>query len=200
MEGEIAETTSVSPTKSIEEEEEEEQQQEQEQDEAEVEECISPLPSLPESPSPLVNEDHICSCCEEKYKQPRVLSCLHVFCTECLQKKLKVEADEENHDENQNADKESSHNTGLITCSMCKQETVLGENGVAGLAQDYVLVNMMDISAIEDMQIICTSCKAKEKAVARCSDCANFLCPNCVTAHQYMRCFENHKVSCMYWH
>ena len=40
----------------------------------------------------------------------------------------------------------------------------------------------------------CTSCKTIESAVARCSDCANFLCPNCKTAHEFMRCFESHEV------
>ncbi|XP_012288137.1 brain tumor protein [Orussus abietinus] len=41
----------------------------------------------------------------------------------------------------------------------------------------------------------CTGCKSTESdAVARCFDCANFLCPNCVMAHQYMHCFEGHRV------
>ena len=82
----------------------------------------------------------------------------------------------------------------VVTCSTCKQATQLGDKGVEGLQLDYVLINALDVCAIEKKQIVCTSCKAKEKAVARCQDCANFLCPNCVTAHQYMRCFENHKV------
>ncbi|XP_017887874.1 brain tumor protein [Ceratina calcarata] len=41
----------------------------------------------------------------------------------------------------------------------------------------------------------CTGCKSNESdAVARCFDCANFLCPNCVMAHQFMHCFEGHRV------
>lgn len=42
--------------------------------------------------------------------------------------------------------------------------------------------------------LACTSCKSKENAISRCNDCANFLCASCDNAHQYMRCFENHKV------
>ncbi|XP_014232640.1 brain tumor protein [Trichogramma pretiosum] len=43
--------------------------------------------------------------------------------------------------------------------------------------------------------IRCTGCKSNESdAVARCFDCANFLCPNCVMAHQFMHCFEGHRV------
>lgn len=60
----------------------------------------------------------------------------------------------------------------------------VGNKGVTSLPCDYVLTNILDMSAIESMAVLCTSCKAKEKAVARCSDCANFLCPNCNTAHQ----------------
>ena len=82
-----------------------------------------------------------------------------------------------------------------LECEKCKQLTPVPEKGVGDLLPEYVLLDLMEMSAIEDMKIICTSCKAKEKAVARCQDCANFLCPNCVTAHQFMRCFENHKVS-----
>lgn len=54
--------------------------------------------------------------------------------------------------------------------------------------------NMLDMLAIEEMIISCTSCTTRDKAVARCADCAHFLCPNCVSAHQFMRCFENHHV------
>jgi tripartite motif-containing protein 2/3 len=41
----------------------------------------------------------------------------------------------------------------------------------------------------------CTGCKNKKSdAVAKCIDCDNYLCSNCVTAHQYMHCFAGHSV------
>ncbi|EAA13775.5 AGAP010054-PA [Anopheles gambiae str. PEST] len=41
----------------------------------------------------------------------------------------------------------------------------------------------------------CTGCKSKQSdAVAKCMDCDNFLCANCVTAHQFMHCFDGHSV------
>ena len=67
-------------------------------------------------------------------------------------------------------------------------------NGVDGLEDDYVMLNMLDMLAIEEMIIACTSCKIKENAVARCADCSNFLCSNCVQAHQFMYNFANHHV------
>lgn len=122
-----------------------------------------------------------CTLCRSKLCSPRVLSCLHVFCEVCLDKLLIDEAGD-------------SKVVSVINCPICKQETSVSSKGAASLTCDYVLTNILDMSAIENMAVLCTSCKAKESAVARCSDCANFLCPNCNTAHQFMRCFESHKV------
>lgn len=40
----------------------------------------------------------------------------------------------------------------------------------------------------------CTGCKSGELASAFCQDCTHFLCANCTLAHQYMHCFEGHRV------
>lgn len=45
-----------------------------------------------------------------------------------------------------------------------------------------------------DQSVVCTCCKSKEPAVARCTECSHFLCSNCNSAHEFMRCFENHRV------
>ncbi|XP_074650430.1 protein meiotic P26-like [Tubulanus polymorphus] len=144
----------------------------------------------------LMNEDYTCSLCNDKFKNPRILTCLHVFCTVCLEKLMSGDDDDDDDEELEASEDEDVKvkNPDVLVCPTCEQETRLGEKGIDGLPFDFVLANLLDMSDIEERQIICTSCKAKEKAVARCSDCATFLCPNCVTAHQYMRCFENHKV------
>ena len=45
----------------------------------------------------------------------------------------------------------------------------------------------------------CTGCKGTSKsgavAVARCFHCANYLCTHCAMAHQYMHCFDGHRVT-----
>ncbi|XP_031830070.1 protein meiotic P26 [Nomia melanderi] len=127
------------------------------------------------------NGDQECAICMGKLCSPRVLSCLHVFCEACLDKLLMDEAGDP---------KVSS----VLVCPICQQETSISSKGAASLTCDYVLTNILDMSAIENMAVLCTSCKAKDSAVARCSDCANFLCPSCDCAHQFMRCFESHKV------
>ncbi|KAG4068417.1 hypothetical protein HA402_007937 [Bradysia odoriphaga] len=126
------------------------------------------------------DQDQDCKVCKQHLESPRVLSCLHVFCENCLTNIL-------NNDTN-----DSKINS--IVCPDCKQTTTVGPAGVASLHNDYVLTNILDLNAVEPCSIACTSCKSKDNAMSRCNDCANFLCASCDNAHKYMRCFENHKV------
>ncbi|KAK3099629.1 hypothetical protein FSP39_007220 [Pinctada imbricata] len=128
-----------------------------------------------------LDDSQLCQICQEKLKQPKILNCLHVFCEECLETAYKEQCEESGPDL-------------PIVCPICKQETKLPEKGIEGLMTEFVTNDMLEVEAAEDVDIECTSCKAKEKAVARCSDCVSFLCSNCVTAHKFMRCFDNHKV------
>ncbi|XP_050417219.1 brain tumor protein [Patella vulgata] len=139
------------------------------------------LEESPSSSPTLVNEQQQCPICTKKLTQPKILACLHVFCEACLENQLEEKAIE-------------GVKPLKVKCTVCEQDTQVPMKGVQDLQTEHVLSDMLDMSGVESMQIVCTSCKAKEKAVARCSDCANFLCPNCVTAHKFMRCFENHKV------
>lgn len=148
-----------------------------------------------------VDDPFLCQICRKQFQQPRVLNCLHVFCSGCLDRLLEDKEGVGDGDAAAEMGVESSSKVALarseleqvcLVCPTCKQATQVG--GVLELPLDVVMMNAMDMFDINASRILCTSCKAEEKAVARCSDCANFLCSNCVTAHKYMRCFENHKV------
>ncbi|XP_013411612.1 brain tumor protein [Lingula anatina] len=116
-----------------------------------------------------------CSLCTETYTIPKVLSCFHTFCQPCLEKMQEIPE--------------------KIQCPTCRQETLLPASGVVGLLPDYAVSNLLEANAEIGNALSCTGCKSKDtNAVARCFDCANFLCPNCVMAHQFMHCFEGHRV------
>ncbi len=115
-----------------------------------------------------------CSLCNETYTIPKVLPCFHTFCQPCLEKIV-------------DGDK--------VTCTECRHESYLSANGVGGLLPDYAISNILESQVLDGSSLSCTGCKSKDlSAVARCFDCANFLCPNCVMAHQFMHCFEGHRV------
>lgn len=73
-----------------------------------------------------------------------------------------------------------------LVCRECQSESIEG-----------YLNNLLLFSETDSFQlpVRCTGCKTKKlDAVARCFDCANYLCANCVMAHQFMHCFEGHRV------
>lgn len=129
------------------------------------------------------NSEVICRMCNNQYVSPRLLNCLHVFCECCLNNAL-----------NTGGGGDVAVRQGVITCVQCLQETKVGPEGVPGLPLDFLSNNALDLKCIHEDQVVCTACVTKEKAVARCKDCAQFLCTNCTTAHQFMKCFDNHHV------
>lgn len=114
-----------------------------------------------------------CSSCKKTFVDPRVLPCLHTFCFPCLEALCKPKK--------------------TIICPQCHVDFCLPSNGIDGLIPDYGIVSF--IKSLKG-HLFCSSCKIADvvTAVAKCINCDNFLCQSCVNAHNYMYCFEGHKV------
>lgn len=122
-----------------------------------------------------VNLNTKCGICNETYTIPKVLPCFHTYCQPCLEK--------------------VSDSPDKVICPECRQESYLSSSGIGGLLPDFAVSNILDATAMDSASLSCTGCKSSDQgAVARCFDCANFLCRNCVKAHQFMHCFEGHRV------
>jgi len=130
----------------------------------------SGLSSSPLGGGSFTSSNTKCPVCNGTFVSPKVLPCFHTFCQHCLER--------------------CQEHPEKITCPTCHTDCQLGPAGVAGLLADY---------GVSDSQLdgaFCTGCKSRESsAVARCFDCSNFLCANCVMAHQFMHCFEGHHVT-----
>ena len=94
----------------------------------------------------------ICQICENKLKSPKVLACLHVFCEECLKKKLEDDKAEESASPTSPLAKEWI--TEMIQCPICEQKTRLGDKGIAGLLSDSVLEDMINSESKDKKQVI----------------------------------------------
>ena len=123
----------------------------------------------------------ICGICHTTYTMPKVLHCLHTFCQPCLEKLV-------------------STPLGKITCPLCLSDTFATE-GINALMPDYAVSRVLESSPIEcsinasPSMVTCTGCKSKSSdVVARCFDCANYLCGQCMSAHHTMHCFNGHRV------
>lgn len=137
---------------------------------------VSPTASVSSS-SFSGNGNHLntkCGICHETFTNPKVLPCFHTFCESCLER--------------------SQEHPDKLTCSRCQQECILTSGGISGLLADFAVSSLLEAQD-EYSSVYCTSCKSKSSdAVARCYDCEHFLCPHCVMAHQFMHCFEGHRV------
>lgn len=137
---------------------------------------VSPTTSVTSSGSSIGSSGQVnirCGLCHETFVNPKVLPCLHTFCQFCLER--------------------NQEHTDKLICPRCQQECTLTAKGVAALLPDFAVKSV--IEALDDPKVHCTSCKSQtSNAVARCYDCNHYLCPNCVMAHQFMHCFEGHRV------
>ncbi|KAJ8922489.1 hypothetical protein NQ315_007517 [Exocentrus adspersus] len=105
-----------------------------------------------------------CQQCREAVSDPKLLACFHTFCNPCLEK-------------------------NKLVCPRCNSESI------EGILNSLLFNSESNTESFHSSTVRCTGCKHKKlDAVARCVDCANYLCSNCVMAHQFMHCFEGHRV------
>ncbi|CAH1976022.1 unnamed protein product [Acanthoscelides obtectus] len=108
---------------------------------------------------------HCQQCRETVSADSKLLACFHTFCNPCLEK-------------------------NKFVCPRCNSESIEGILNSLLFNCDTTNSDFHSPAAVR-----CTGCKHKKlDAVARCVDCANYLCSNCVMAHQFMHCFEGHRV------
>ena len=126
--------------------------------------------SLSKSAKQFSDDDLItCGICHIEMEHPRSLLCLHTYCLGCLREWSKNKKDE-------------------IICPLCREPTPLPSNGVDGLRSNFFVTKLKDRKAVsrqlmdKDVKIMCTSCDVSDgnEAVARCLECDDFLCDNCL--------------------
>ncbi|XP_076256147.1 E3 ubiquitin-protein ligase TRIM33-like isoform X2 [Rhynchophorus ferrugineus] len=114
---------------------------------------------------------------------PRLLECLHNSCASCINSKLYE------HNESSNA---TSHN---ITCPLCNincDSTRIIENQflIDLSASDEGSTN----NTVSKADLKCSSCSDEAIATSFCADCSEFICDNCVQAHQRLKITKDHTI------
>ncbi|KAI8485511.1 hypothetical protein Bbelb_367050 [Branchiostoma belcheri] len=134
--------------------------------------------ALPEEVS---NDFLECTICCDTYKNPKILiPCLHTFCEHCLQEWVQ------------------KNDGDTFPCPICRQPVPLPQDGVGGLKNNSHLASL--VKAVTEHHkirqgkdvLLCTSCDEGKPATSRCSECAEFLCASCESAHRLVRATKGH--------
>ncbi|XP_070578090.1 E3 ubiquitin-protein ligase TRIM56-like [Ptychodera flava] len=118
----------------------------------------------------------LCGICSERYKNAKILPCLHSFCEPCLGK--------------------LAEKSGVITCPICRRSHELPDDGVSGIENNVFLndlVQVLDSEENDQGSRKCEGCRQGDQ-VQQCIECSLALCNNCVTTHQQIPLTRSHRL------
>ena len=125
-----------------------------------------------------------CGVCSKPYNDPRILSCLHSFCLQCLHHEI-----------------EKSGSQQMFQCPICEQNTSIPVGGASVLPQNLhhgfeveVAGYMSKMTSNSD--VACDQCAegSSDPAVVFCCACHHFLCAFCLEHHKRNRIWSKHKI------
>ena len=134
--------------------------------------------------SEVINKAIICHLCSKPFDDPRILSCLHSFCLQCLHHEI-----------------EKSGSQQMFQCSICEQNTSIPVGGASVLPQNLHLGFEVEVAGymskmVNNSEMCCDECVdgCNGLAVVFCCMCRQFLCKVCRDYHSSSRRFSKHKI------
>ena len=131
-----------------------------------------------------IKQQVTCSICLDIYTEPKIISCFHTFCCECLEKHARV-----------------SQKEGKFRCPVCQAAIDLPEGNCFDRFPNSFfhnsLLSLLSIRQSGDASsITCSQCRKTNPQMYYCFDCGRFMCLDCFNAHQLLSAtFEGHKVT-----
>ena len=127
----------------------------------------------------LFHEDIQCKYCKKTYREPKLLSCLHIICKRCLKSILRKR--------------------GALVCPVCLTKAKLPADGVDGLLPGFTVQRKLyQIEQKNKPRKIeqCTGCEnSSNNATSRCINCDELLCNDCVRAHRRVKFTKDHTIN-----
>ena len=128
-----------------------------------------------------LEEEITCPVCQEHFRVPKILPCLHYYCKECV-RQLALRAGPNRP----------------FACPECRRETVLTQNDPDQLPTAFFVNRMKELrtkmeKAYGKVEAMCEVC-SRAKVEAFCRQCAEFICSDCLRSHRRMKTFATHEV------
>ena len=80
-----------------------------------------------------------------------------------------------------------------LECSICQLLVPVPAKGIEAFPLNFFINNMLTVLAVQN-PTKCTNCEDSSQATARCLDCVENLCTNCVFAHKRIRQTVDHRI------
>lgn len=146
-------------------------------------------PDVLQTTSSMSENFTICRLCQETFRRPKVLSCLHTFCYECLNEHIGKVLGPSKHRQ--------------FSCPSCDMDIELPALAADGhyadnLKDDQFMATLVELKKALQEDKSCDICIRREEtvpAVNWCSDCNDALCESCSQVHLHVKVTANHTVS-----
>ncbi|XP_054593641.1 E3 ubiquitin-protein ligase TRIM45-like [Nothobranchius furzeri] len=145
-------------------------------------------------PAP-VNPRAVCSVCKRLYRDPKILPCLHTFCSDCIGQLEAFSVSSRGNGSCGEAVKTSRQSvTTTVLCPECDSEVDLPQQGPAGLSTDHLALDEVFLETlVTNGPLGCDLC-GEGGAESRCEVCSVNLCEFCCQAHRRQKRTASHSV------
>uniref|UniRef100_A0AAV2K3J3 RING-type E3 ubiquitin transferase n=1 Tax=Knipowitschia caucasica TaxID=637954 RepID=A0AAV2K3J3_KNICA len=133
------------------------------------------------------NSRAVCNVCKRLFQDPKILPCLHSFCSDCISQLEPFSAART---------RGSGAGEGAVTvlCPDCDSEVDLPPSGAAGLSTDHLALDEVFLETlVTDGPLPCDLC-GDGAAESRCEVCASNMCEFCSQAHRRQKRTASHSV------
>lgn len=135
----------------------------------------------------------VCKICQESYKTPKCLGCLHTFCEGCIESKIADEFPYRRYTDYRR-----------FVCPLCHRTTQLPAGGVRRLTDNFLVTSLADVVRRQRCSQLrfpsCDLCgspgggRRLREAQSKCLDCNKTLCMPCVARHRATRVTRDHSL------
>ncbi|KAM6955850.1 E3 ubiquitin-protein ligase TRIM45 isoform 1-T1 [Lycodopsis pacificus] len=145
----------------------------------------------------LVNPRAVCNGCTRLYRDPKILPCLHTFCSDCIGQLEPFSVSSRKSPENgksEAAQGDRPAGTVTVLCPDCDSEVDIPPSGPGGLSTDHLALDEVFLETLAtDGPLGCDLC-GEVGAESRCDVCCVNLCAFCCQAHRRQKRTACHSV------